>query len=101
MKSGQLAVIDHNQAFDRNFNAAHFFDSHVFASYWSRVFDDHAERERYQARMNAVLSKLDDIRVSAPDSWWHFAEGVPADVTWDEIVPCLERCHREDFWNTP
>lgn len=101
MQSGQLAVIDHNQAFDRDFNATHFLGSHVFASYWNRVFADHVERERYQTRMNAVLLRLDDIRVSIPHSWWHFAEDVPADVTWDEIVACLERCHREDFWITP
>jgi len=101
MQSGQLAVIDHNQAFDRDFNAARFSDSHVFASRWNRVFGDHVERERYQARMKSLLSKLGDIRVSIPLSWWHFAEDVPADVTWDEIVACLERCYREDFWTTP
>ena len=26
---------------------------------------------------------------------------VPADVTWDEIVACLERYQQETFWNTP
>lgn len=40
-------------------------------------------------------------RVNIPDSWWFVDEGVPANVTWDEIVACLERCHRKDFWDTP
>lgn len=101
MQCGQLAVIDHNQAFDRDFNPVRFLDSHVFAACWNRVYGDHVERDRYHAKMVGVLSKLEDIRASIPESWWHFAEGVPADVTWDEIVACLERCQRSDFWNTP
>jgi hypothetical protein len=101
MQTGQLAVIDHNQAFDRDFNAEHFLDSHVFSGYWNRVFTDHVERERYRIRMQNALAKLEDIRVNIPCSWWHFADGVPADVTWDEIVVCLERCQQETFWNTP
>lgn len=101
MQTGQLAVIDHNQAFDRDFNTKHFLDSHVFSGYWNRVFTDHVERERYRIRMQNALAKLEDIRVNIPSSWWYFADGVPADVTWDEIIVCLERCQQETFWNTP
>lgn len=101
MQTGQLAVIDHNQAFDRDFNAERFLDSHVFSAYWNRAFTDHVERARYRLRMQNTLARLEDIRVNIPSSWWSFAEGVPADVTWDEIVTCLERCQQETFWNTP
>ncbi len=58
MQLGQLVVIDHNQAFDRDFNASRFLDSHVFAACWNRIYGDHVERGRYQTRMENVLSKL-------------------------------------------
>ena len=99
--AAELAVIDHNQAFDRGFDAARFLESHVFSNYWNRVFSDHVERRKYGERLASVLSGLEAIRATIPDSWWYVDEGVPADVTWGEIASCLERCHREDFWNTP
>lgn len=101
VRSDELTVIDHNQAFDPNFDVQHFLESHVFAGHWHRVFSDHVERRKYLERMTAVLSGLEAIRVNIPESWWFVDHGVPANVTWDEIATCLERCRREDFWNTP
>jgi hypothetical protein len=101
VRSDEVAVIDHNQAFDPGFDAARFIESHVFADYWNQVFSDHVERRRYGERLATALSGLEDIRATIPDSWWYVDEGVPANVTWDEIASCLERCRREDFWNTP
>ncbi|MDQ1815026.1 hypothetical protein RBA41_17140 [Massilia sp. CCM 9210] len=101
MQASELVVIDHNQAFDRNFDAVNFLSSHVFSRQWNGIFGDHLERERYQARLVALLPKLVDIRATIPDSWWYVDDGVPADITWGEIESCIERCRREDFWNTP
>lgn len=101
LQAGELVVIDHNQAFDPDFSAARFLESHVFADCWNRVFSDLVEQERYRNKLDVALATLPDIRVSIPDSWWFFAEGVPADVSWDEILTCLQRCHRDDFWNSP
>lgn len=101
MQADELVVIDHNQAFDADFQGARFLDSHVFADHWNRVFSDHVERARYTNKLAAAFEKLVDIRVNIPDAWWFFGKGVPANMSWDEIVICLERCHREDFWNTP
>lgn len=101
VRAAELAVIDHNQAFDRGFDANRFLTSHVFSNYWNQVFSDHVERRRYGERLATVLSGLEAIRATIPDSWWHVDEGVPADVTWGEISSCLERCRRVDFWNTP
>ena len=101
MQTGGLVLIDHNQAFDHDFRVEKFLASHVFAGYWNRVYGDHVEQGRYRTKLAAALETLADIRVSIPDSWWFFDEGVPADISWNEIVACLERCHREDFWNTP
>ena len=101
VRSAELAVIDHNQAFDPDFDAARFLESHVFADYWNQVFSDHVERRRYGERLETALSGLKDIRATIPESWWYVDEGVPANVSWGEIASCLERCRREDFWNTP
>lgn len=97
----ELVVIDHNQAFDPDFDAARFLESHVFADYWNQIFSDHVERSRYGERLATALSGLEDIRATIPDSWWYVDEGVPANITWGEIVVCLERCRREDFWDLP
>lgn len=101
VESHELVVIDHNQCFDLTFDAARFLDTHVFKDQWNRVFSDHIERAAYLDRMNLALRELDAIRASIPDSWWHFDEGVPADVTWDEIATRVARCRAPDFWNTP
>lgn len=101
LQSDGLAVIDHNQAFDPDFNPTQFLETHVFAAYWNQVYGDHVERSAYVKRMEVVLVSLGAIRASIPDPWWFMDEGVPADVTWDEIACCLERCRHADFWNTP
>lgn len=101
VESEELVVIDHNQCFDPTFNAARFLDTHVFKDHWNRIFSDHIERAAYLGRMNRALAELEVIRASIPDSWWHVDEGVPADVTWDEIVARVASCHAPDFWNTP
>jgi hypothetical protein len=101
MQQSELVVIDHNQAFDRGFNPDNFLSSHVFASQWNEIFSDHLERERYVTKLKTVLAKLGSIRATIPDSWWYVDDGVPADLTWNEIEACLKRCRREDFWNAP
>ncbi len=95
----QLAVIDHNMAFDPDFNAMNFVDSHVFSDYWNSVFSDHLARVTYQTRLAKALIALPAIRASIPDSWWWVDDGVPASVNWDDIAACLNRCISQDFWN--
>lgn len=101
MQNSELVVIDHNQAFDRHFNPSNFLKTHVFASNWNDIFSDHLQREHYASKLEAILPRLAGIRANIPDSWWFVDDGVPADVTWDEIETCLQRCRQEDFWNTP
>lgn len=100
MQSSGLVVIDHNQAFDRSFSVERFLNTHVFASHWNLVYSDHFERSRYLTKLTASLAKLQNIRDNIPETWWFVDDGVPADITWDEIITCLERCCSEDFWNT-
>lgn len=101
MQGSGLVVIDHNQAFDRNFDPVNFLNTHVFANRWNDIFSDHLQRERYTSKLKAILPKLAHIRANIPDAWWYVDDDVPADMTWDEIETCLYRCCREDFWSIP
>lgn len=95
----QLAVIDHNMAFDPDFNTTNFLESHVFADCWNQVYSDQLLRADYKTRMSSALTRLPAIHASIPSSWWWIDDGVPASVSWDAIAACLGRCYREDFWN--
>jgi hypothetical protein len=97
----QLAVIDHNLAFDPDFNPQKFLESHVFAQHWNAVYGDHLVRAAYSQRMAAALLHLPAIRASIPGSWWWVDDGVPANIAWDAIATCLQRYCRDDFWDLP
>lgn len=101
MQGSELVVIDHNQAFDRDFNPVNFLSTHVFASRWNDIFGDHLQREFYTNKLKTILPKLAAIRANIPDAWWYVDDDVPANITWDEIETCLQRCCQEDFWSTP
>lgn len=100
IQTEQLAVIDHNQAFDPDFDSARFLASHVFADRWNCVSADLVEQAKYLEKMETVLAELNKVRDSIPEPWWFVDDGVPANVSWDEIVRCLERCRLDDFWTT-
>ena len=69
--------------------------------YWNDVFSDHDLRTKYKERMEKALERLPAVRASIPESWWWVGQGVPANLSWERIFECLERCRREDFWDLP
>ena len=62
---------------------------------------DLVERAKYLEKMEAALADLKIVRDSIPGEWWFVDDDVPANVSWDEIVQCLERCRQDDFWTAP
>lgn len=52
-----LAVIDHNQAFDADFDPLRFSHTHVFHQDFPSVFDDMVERMAYQARLAGTIAE--------------------------------------------
>lgn len=95
----QLVVIDHNQAFDPDFNEASFLGQHVFAAQASRVFKDLANRAYYAARLEAALEMFDAACDEVPDEWWSVDHGVPADFDRTAVRRLLERFDEDSFWS--
>lgn len=93
-----LVIIDHNLAFDPDFDAQSFQELHVFATRWQGVASDLVEQAHYQARCEAALAHFDQACNSAPEEWWWAGEDVPADFDREAVRSLLERCRGEGFW---
>lgn len=95
-----LVVIDHNLAFDQDFDAAKFSQGHVFRREIPQVFDDLAERGRYAQLLGDSLRAWEQACHSAPDDWWYADEerSVPTDFDAAAVLDSLKRCMNEDFW---
>lgn len=96
--TNEMQVIDHNQAFDREFNANDFRQTHVFCAEMVNVFDDMIEQANYADRLSDVFGTFDTVCDNIPPSWWWVDDGVPADfdvnVTKQVLAGFLDR----NFW---
>ncbi len=98
-EAGKLAVIDHNQAFDPDFDRRRFRQTHVFHQDLSSIFDDMVERLGYQARLAEAFAEFDQACDTVPPEWWWVDHGVPADLDRDTLRATLLRYMGNDFWN--
>ena len=98
--SGGLVVIDHNLAFDQDFDAAQFAETHVFSGQIPSVFQDLVEPQAYAARLLQALAVWDDACNNAPEAWWFVDEEqtVPTDFDSAAILAMLNRCTTQEFW---
>lgn len=96
----RLVVIDHNNAFDRDFNAVAFSQAHVFAGCIPSIFQDLVEHVSYAERFKQVLAVWSTACQNVPHEWWFADEErtVPADFDPDAALALLQRCTHEDFW---
>ena len=80
----RLLVIDHNLAFDAAFDAALFFETHVFRMDAQGLFDDWVNAVQMQQRLRSVLSAFDVALASLPEEWhWIDPEQtVPVGIDW-------------------
>lgn len=98
---GSLVVIDHNLAFDKDFSAREFFDSHVFADVIRPLFSDFFARESYAKRLRTALDDGWEKACAMLPGRWSFVDPemtVPAHFPLQETLAALRRCEREDFW---
>ncbi len=95
-----LVVIDHNLAFDQDFDAAQFAVTHVFSEQIPFVFQDLVEPQSYAARLRQALAVWPDACNNAPEAWWFVDEEqtVPTDFDPAAILAMLNRCTTQEFW---
>ena len=96
----RLVVIDHNLAFDRDFDARTFIDTHVFGSSLIALRDDDAAQERLLRKLRAAKGVWAQACNDAPADWWFADEErtIPVDFDRDAALSLLNRCETTDFW---
>ncbi len=101
--SFELVIIDHNQAFDLDFDATIFLNYHVFADQKQDIFDDMLQHHEYNKRFSSALSGWAEIQGTIPQEWFFVDHEmtVPVDFDLDVAYQLLKRHERDDFWNTP
>jgi len=94
MSDGNMRIIDHNIAFDRTWNAAQFFDQHVFANVRRVVAHEHLLAIREEMRQ--VRKEVSGFYSQIPDSWHLDADhAANVDLTDDEVCGILNRVETE------
>ncbi len=100
--AGELTVIDHNLAFDPEFDARTFLEHHLFAADWPALVSDLVTRAHWMERLTGVLDRARWARDNAPPEWrWRNAEqDIPTNYDPDDALATLARCTNADFWST-
>tara|TARA_R110001592_G_scaffold44230_1_gene142549 strand:+ start:87 stop:812 length:726 start_codon:yes stop_codon:yes gene_type:complete len=96
-----LVVIDHNQAFDRNFSNMDFMNYHVFRGLLKNLFEDIVTTAEYAERFESALSIWNTICTEIPEEWY-FSDPemtIQADVSLTEIKAVLDQVYQSDFWS--
>ncbi|MBX3615964.1 HipA family kinase [Nitrosomonas sp.] len=98
----ELIVIDHNQAFDAEFDSNNFLDYHIFHSQKHQVFGDMLRRQDYTQRFFSALNHWHGICAGIPKAWFFtdMEMTVPVNFSLDGAYAMLEAYKKEDFWNT-
>lgn len=100
--ASELVVIDHNLAFDNDFDEDIFLRNHVFASAWTKLHSDMHCREEYNLRLAEVLKQWQAIADSIPKEWMFLDVELTqlAGIDLESTFQTLARVHSNDFWNT-
>jgi hypothetical protein len=93
-----LVVIDHNLAFDPDFDADRFSTSHIFAADFEQIRADMFLRADYQQRFTRLLPMLPDIWAELPDNWVHTEDGLER-LSPSDIETLLRRVEHDGFWH--
>lgn len=96
-----LVVIDHNQAFDSEFSALDFVETHVFRAHWNTLIGDRVVQQRYVTRFLNALSEWATICNTIPPEWWFVdaEQTVQTDFDIQFAYQCLLRCQTDVFWS--
>ena len=94
-------MIDHNQAFDRNFSITDFMNYHVFRGLLKDLFEDIVTSAEYVVRFESALNSWGTICNEIPDEWYFLDPEmtIQADVSLTEIRAVLDQVYLSDFWS--
>lgn len=95
----RLVVIDHNLAFEEDFDRTSFAANHIFSGCINEVFNDLIEQINYAKRLNETLVTLETILDAVPEDWWWAGEGVPALLSREKIRKVLGSVNSKGFWS--
>ena len=100
-RQDKLVVIDHNMAFDPDFETASFFRNHIFASAKKRVFSDLASIAEYQVKMQAALADFHQWAEIAQNEWpWlDLEETREFELDSDALFAILNEYSTDEFWS--
>lgn len=93
-------MIDHNQAFDVDFDFDTFAGSHVFHQQLSALRSDWVEQERYRVKFMNALASWSEICNTLPDAWRFIdvEQTLPLELTAEKMLQTLSRCQNHNFW---
>lgn len=102
-ESGELVVIDHNQAFDPTFDPDEFMRHHVFRAQAVAIQQDLLRRHELAHAMSVSLQGWNRIIEQVPEEWWFLDKEMITAVTFDAdtIREKLDRVNHHDFWRWP
>ena len=91
-------VIDHNMAFDRDFEADKFLETHIFQADLAVLKADLVMRAEYEQRFAGLVPLLKDIWAELPQNWLITEYG---DVRFlqSEFFSVLNRVNQPHFWD--
>ena len=84
----QLTVIDHNNAFDTNFNATAFFENHVFRAERERISEPFLLEQSQE--FAKIADRFSELTGDFPDEWTERQE-TPGDFVPETAIAILSR----------
>jgi hypothetical protein len=99
--ASRIWVIDHNLAFDEDFNPSDFLKTHIFSTEFQQVASDFVDRNDYVERLNAALHVWPKAVAELPKLWQTIdpEQTIPSDFDLNKAYDILSRCALESFWN--
>jgi len=96
----KLVVIDHNQAFDPEFDRENFHKLHVFSSIQQSLFADFDRMQKYSENFSRALGSWERICNGIPIEWYYADKEmtVSADIDINELLEILQKCNKDEFW---
>lgn len=101
--AGTLIMIDHNLAFDPDFDPAGFLSLHAFANDAMSLFHDISLRDKYRNRMMCALRCWSEICDTLPNEWRCIdaEQTIPAAFPFGSVKALLDRVSADAFWKIP